>query len=103
MLQIFDFGYDLPCLLVLRIKFDAHFLRLGEDVALSGELGNKHPLAVADRFRGNVLVSTRIAQNRRHVDAPLMGESSRAYIRLSYRHVHIGDLTDVAGRIRKLI
>ncbi|MMZ60517.1 hypothetical protein D1872_226160 [compost metagenome] len=50
-----------------------------------------------------MLISAGIPQNRRNMDAALVGEGRRPHIRLVDRHVNIGDFADVTRRIGQLL
>lgn len=101
MLEILDLSDNMLGLLACRIKVKPHVLRLRYDIALPRELGDQHALFVSDLLRFDMLVRSGIAQDRRNVDASLMGEGGVADIRLVNRHVNVGDFADIPCGIRQ--
>ncbi|MNP62787.1 hypothetical protein D3C76_1581060 [compost metagenome] len=50
-----------------------------------------------------MLVRTGVAQDRGYMDAAFVSKCSSPDIRLINRHVHIGNLADIAGRVGQLL
>ena len=75
MLKILDLSDNMLGLFTSRIKVKTHVLRLRYDVALSCKLGYQHAL-VSDFLRFDMLVRSGIAQDRRNMDASLVGKGA---------------------------
>ncbi|MNO75702.1 hypothetical protein D3C76_667590 [compost metagenome] len=99
MLQILDLVDHLAGLLAAWIEAQAHILGFRQDIALSGQLGDQHPLLIAHKLGCDMLVSSGIAQDCRYMDAAFVRKCGIAYIRLIDRQVHIGHFADIMGCI----
>ncbi|MNC53010.1 hypothetical protein D3C75_1023900 [compost metagenome] len=73
-------------------------LRLGQKIALSGQLGYQHTLLVANQLGSDVLIGAGGFQNGGHMDAALMGKGGGSYKRLVGGNMDIGDFADKPGR-----
>ncbi|MNZ65006.1 hypothetical protein D3C78_831870 [compost metagenome] len=101
MLELLDLVHDELRFFIVGVDVQTELLGFGDDVALSGKLGDQNTLLIPDKLRLNMLVGFGVLHNGGYMNATFVSEGCIAHICLTNRHMHICDFAYVTGCSRQ--